>query len=312
MQQQTLRRDFFAKAGAFFAAASVVPMLEPMLEAQTLTSDLDILNFALRLERLEASFYTAGLAKFSANDFAAAQFAQVLTAKQVSNAYTWVQQIGQQEQTHVMQITAAIMAMGAKPVATDCYGFQPYGGDQTTLKTADSFIQVAMTLENTGVMAYDGAISLIQDATLRQTAATIATVEGRHAAYLNELNGTIPFPAAFDTPGTATSIAAATSPFLVPCSIFPPTAVAGPKNQTTSSKTFQLDGTASTGPAGTTIVAYQWATVLGSLASVTNATFPKPTVTFMGGPALYSFSLMVIDSNQNNGVDVVKVLYIGA
>lgn len=302
------RRNFFTHASAFLAAAGVAPMLE----AQTPSSDLDVLNFALRLERLEASFYTLGLAKFAAVDFAAAQFAQSLTAKQVANAYTWVQQIGAHENTHVMQISAAIIAMGGTPAATDCYGFQAFGGDMKTLKTADSFIQVAMTLENTGVMAYDGAIALIQDPALRSTAATIATVEARHAGYLNELNGLIPFPAAFDTAATAATILAAASSFLAPCSIFPPTAVAAPKNQTTSSRMLQLDGTASKGSGGTAIVGYEWQTVLGNNASVANPNSPTPTVTFLGGPGLYTFTLMVTDANNNNSVDVVKVTYTGA
>jgi hypothetical protein len=301
------RRDFFAKASAFFAAAGVAPMLK----AQTPTSDLDILNFALRLERLEASFYTQGLAKFSAADIAASQFAQNFGPKQVANVYTNLQQIQQHETTHVMQISAAIMQMGGTPAATDCYGFQPYGGDLKTFKTADTFIAVAMTLENTGVMAYDGAIALVQSAALRTTAATIATVEARHAAYLNELNGVSPFPAAFDTPGSATSILTAAASFLAPCSMFPPTAVAGPKGQTTSSKTFQLDGSASVTTNGQPIVSYVWETVLGNNAAVANASFPKPTVTFLGGPGIYTFTLMVTDANGNNGVDVVKVNYTG-
>ncbi len=304
------RRDFFAKASAFLAVAGIAPMLE----AQTTTpmSDVDVLNFALRLERLEASFYTVGLSKFAATDFAAAAFAKNLTASQAANAYTYFQAIQGHEQTHVMQITAAIMAMGGTPVAVDCYGFQAFGSDTKTFASADSFVAVAMVLENTGVMAYDGAIQLISAVNLRTTAATIATVEARHAAYLNQLNGVIPFPAAFDTPGTVAGILTAASAFITSCSTFPANAIAGPKNITTASKTFQLDGTASTGAAGSTVATYQWETVLGSIASVTNANSPKPTVTFNGGPGLYAFGLVIVDANGNSGTDVVKVNYTGA
>jgi hypothetical protein len=93
--------------------------------------------------------------------------------------------------------------------------------------------------------------------------------------------------------------------------MFPPTAVAGPKGQTTSSKTFQLDGSASVTTNGQPIVSYVWETVLGNNAAVANASFPKPTVTFLGGPGIYTFTLMVTDANGNNGVDVVKVNYTG-
>ncbi len=298
-----------AQAGALLAAAGLAPNLA---EAQTFTGDVSILNYALRLERLEATFYTLGLSKFNAASFAAANFAQSLTATQVANAYSYFQTIMQHELTHVSQITAAIMAMGGTPVAADCYGFQPYGSDNKTLFSADSFVSVAMLLENTGVMAYDGAISQIQSTTLITTAATIATVEARHAAYLNQLNGVIPFPAAFDTPATATTILSAAASFLAPCSAFPATAVAGPQNTTTSSKTLQLNATASTAAAGLTIVSYLWEVVLGSNASIQNPNSPTPTVTFLGGPGVYSFSLLVTDSAGITGSTTLSVTYTGS
>jgi Ferritin-like domain len=55
-------------------------------------------------------------------------------------------------------------------------------------------------LENTGVSAYDGAIAHISAAKLLTVGATIATVEARHASYLNLLNRDVPFPSAFDEP----------------------------------------------------------------------------------------------------------------
>lgn len=51
-----------------------------------------------------------------------------------------------------------------------------------------SCIAVAKLLEITGVSAYDGSINTISDLGLQQMAA-IATVETRHAAYLNALSG---------------------------------------------------------------------------------------------------------------------------
>lgn len=304
------RRNFFAKAGAFIAAAGVAPSL---LKAQTFTSDVDILNYALRLERLEAAFYTVGLSKFAATDFAASNFAKSLTAAQAANAYTYFQAIQQHEMTHVSTITTAIMSMGGTPAPVDCYGFQPYGSDNKTFASADSFIAVAMVLENTGVMAYDGAISLVQSASLRTTAATIATVEARHAAYINQLNGMIPFPSAFDTPATATTVLTAATSFLAGCSTFPAVAVAGPQNVTTSSKTLQLNSTGSTSAGGTLpIISYIWETVLGANASVQNPNSPTPTVTFLGGPGIYTFSLVVTDAAGNTGSTQLKVIYTGS
>jgi len=312
------RRNFFANAGAVLAGAGIVGKLE----AQTTgNGDIDILNFALRLERLEAAFYQQGLQKFGATDFANAAFAQNFSTKQVSNAYTYFQAIAAHEMTHVMQISAMIQQMGGTLAPADCYVFQPFGGDTATFRTADTFIATAAVLENTGVMAYDGAIAQISAANLRTAAATIATVEARHASYLNLLNGQIPFPSAFDTPATALDILKAASRFLTSCSMFPPTAVAGPKGTgmtsgviaTTSQKVgFPLDATLSTTADGSPVVAYQWETVLGSNATVTNPSTSRPTVNFNGGPNIYAFSLMVTDRFGNNATDVVKINYTGA
>ena len=81
----------------------------------------------------------------------------------------------------------------------------------------DQFIKVAELLETTGVMAYDGAIHLICSPELRTAGATIATVEARHASYLNLLNGDVPFPLAFAAPKTMAEILAAAGGFIVPC-----------------------------------------------------------------------------------------------
>ena len=303
------RRDFFAKAGAALAIGGIAPTL---MEAQTPGNDVAVLNYALRLERLEATFYTVGLAKFAATDFAASNFAKSLTATQVANAYSYFQAIQTHEVSHVAQISAAITAMGGTTVATDCYGFQPGGMDTKTFATADSFIAVAMLLENTGVMAYDGALSTIVSPTVLTTAATIATVEARHASFLNQLNGVIPFPSAYDSPASVATILAAASSFIVSCTSFPDTSVPGPAATTTATKTLQLNAAGSSSPAGLPIVGWEWEVVLGSLnASVMNPNSPTPTVTFLGGPGIYTFTLVVTDAAGNTGVNYLNVTYTG-
>lgn len=303
------RREFFANAAAVLATAGVVSNLE----AQTTGGgDIDILNFALRLERLEAAFYTQGLAKFSATDFANAAFAKGLTAAQVANAYTYFQAIKQQEMTHVAQISGLIQQMGGTLVTQDCYAFSPYGPDLTSFKTTDSFAATAMSLENTGVMAYDGAIALISAENLRTAAATIATVEARHSAYLNQLNGQSPFPTAFDTPATASDILTAASKFIANCGIFPPNAVANPKNATARAQGFQLDASSSTTASGGPVTTYLWQPVLGTNAKLSDPNIAKPTVTFNSGPGLYNFVLLVTDPSGNNSTDTTTINYLGS
>ncbi len=304
------RRDFFANAAAALATAGLVSKLEA--QTGTANPDVTILNFALRLERLEAAFYTQGLAKFAPSDFANSAFAKSLTGTQVGLAYSYFQQIQQHETTHVMQLSATIQMLGGTLVPPDCYGFSAYGTDLTTFKSADSFVAVAMLLENTGVMAYDGAISLISAANIRTAAATIATVEARHAAYLNQLNGVTPFPAAFDTPAAATDVLNAASKFIANCGLFPPTAIANPKNATASAQGFKLDGTASTTANGTAPVSYLWEPVLGTNARFDNPYLPQPAVTFLSGPGVYNFVLQVTDAFGNNSTDTTTINYTGS
>jgi len=82
---------------------------------------------------------------------------------------------------------------------------------------ADDLLSVAAVLENTGVSAYDGAISRIDDADLLTTGARIATVEARHASYLNLLNGDDPFPEAFDPTRTESKVRDEIKDLIVDC-----------------------------------------------------------------------------------------------
>jgi len=158
--------------------------------------DIAILNYALTLEHLEYAFYRDGLTTYNAGDFAGGVYARLT-------------QIRDHEQTHVDALIQTIQGLGGTPVAEGCYDFG--------YTTSAEFLEVAQVLENTGVSAYDGAIADIKSGDLQTTAATIATVEARHAAYLNDLNGDDPFPNAFDTPLTQEEVLAAAGGFIVTC-----------------------------------------------------------------------------------------------
>jgi hypothetical protein len=86
-----------------------------------------------------------------------------------------------------------IRSLGGRPVPEAEYNFR-----RTAFTSVEKFVSVAQFLENTGVKAYDGAIAHIEAAQLLTAGATIATVEARHASYLNLLNRDVPFPMAFD------------------------------------------------------------------------------------------------------------------
>lgn len=65
--------------------------------------------------------------------------------------------------------------------------------------------------------AYDGGVNGISSAEYQQIAATIATVEARHASYLTFATGKNGFPAAEDTVLTAPEAFQAASQFITGC-----------------------------------------------------------------------------------------------
>ena len=160
-------------------------------------TDVDILNYALTLEHLEDQFYQQNLKSLGGyyseetimNSDALSGFGEAIRG----NVYHYLTTVGEHESAHVDTLTTVIQTLGGEPVPAAEYEFG-------TMKQGDptAFLATAMALENTGVSAYAGALDLIVSPDLQEAAATVATVEARHASYLNLLNGASPFPAAFD------------------------------------------------------------------------------------------------------------------
>lgn len=137
------------------------------------TSDLDILNYALTLEYLEAGFYERGLG------------AGLLSGRTLA----LVEPILEHEQAHVQAVSDTIKALGGTPVDKPKLTF-PNG----TFADEKTFLTTASTFELTGVKAYQGQVVNINSADILLAAASIAGVESRHAAILADLTGTTPFP----------------------------------------------------------------------------------------------------------------------
>jgi hypothetical protein len=185
-------------------------------------NDLQLLNYALTLEYLEATFYTQGLARFSPADFQSSNFYQALQTASgvtgtpplsgetgtglVQDIYAFLSIIRNHEQAHVRVLSSTIRSLGGTPISAPRFQF-PYNN-------VDEFIALAATLENTGVAAYNGALPMISSPALITAGATIATVEARHAAYLNRLRGMNPFPDAFDAGKSMAEILQIAGPFL--------------------------------------------------------------------------------------------------
>ncbi|WP_435181622.1 ferritin-like domain-containing protein [Halorussus sp. AFM4] len=170
---------------------------------------VDTLNYALTLERLEATFYSRGLGEFSEDDLVESDLIDDFGEPVQSTLYEQFEAIESHEEAHVDALVSAVEKLGGDPVSEDEVAFT------FDLSSPETFIKTAQTLETTGVSAYDGAIDLLSGSDeLLTAAATIATVEGRHSAYLNGLTGKSPFPDAFDEPLPPEKVLDMIQPFL--------------------------------------------------------------------------------------------------
>ena len=168
------RADFLLRsalaAGALYGASAATPLVGRAL-AQS--GDLDILNFALSLEHLEAAFYT------QARDLPLSAELGELVAE-----------FGQDERQHVDALEGTIRALGGEPVAPASYTF--------AMTDDASFSALAVRLEDTGVAAYNGAAPQIEDKKVLSAAGSIVQVEARHAGAIRFRTGRNPSPRTFD------------------------------------------------------------------------------------------------------------------
>jgi rubrerythrin len=169
-------------------------------------SDVDILNYALVLERLEYEFYRRYLEKYNERQIEGASIFEGFGNKVRSHIYENLVRIRNHEKTHVQTLIKVIESLGGKPVGDSEYDFG--------VKSVAEFVATAQVLEDTGVMAYDGAIAYIHRPGLQTASATIATVEARHASYLRLLNGEVPFPEPFDDPKAPRWVCEMVDPFI--------------------------------------------------------------------------------------------------
>jgi rubrerythrin len=169
-------------------------------------SDVDILNYALVLERLEYEFYRRYLEKYNERQIEGAAIFDGFGNKVRSHIYENLVRIRNHEKTHVQTLIKVIKSLGGKPVGDSEYNFG--------VNSVKEFVATAQVLEDTGVMAYDGAIAYIHRPGLQTAGATIATVEARHASYLRLLNGEVPFPEPFDDPKAPRRVCEMVDPFI--------------------------------------------------------------------------------------------------
>jgi Ferritin-like domain len=135
------------------------------LKPLTFTADdIGILNFALLLEELEATFYVLALRSGKVTD---------------RTEYEYLRAIGRHEATHV---TFLRKVLGSNAMFKSRELNYSSAGFRAVLKDRDTILNTAVMLEDTGVHAYNGAGPSLKDPTYILAAGSIVSVEARHSA----------------------------------------------------------------------------------------------------------------------------------
>jgi hypothetical protein len=124
-------------------------------------TDVDILNYALTLEHLEANFHVQGLRRFGEQDFRSSNLFRGSSNLPRPAVYANFKRIRDHEVEHVKTLKAVIRSLGGTR-APACR----YNRNKTAFTSVEKFIAVAQFLENTEVSAYDGTIAHIEAAQL--------------------------------------------------------------------------------------------------------------------------------------------------
>lgn len=272
------------------------------------TADVTALNNLLAMENLQSAFFTQGLQKFQASDFAGIN----LTCSTTTPTYDLLKAINTQTGQQITSLQNAITTLGGTPVQPCTYNF--------TFTTPQAFLSQAVTFSNISSSAFATNTAGLSSSDVRNNLATIGAVQARQSAFLDVLNSANPFPQAFEPTITQSDLTNRLQPFITSCAGTTPgggtnsvTAVAGPKATTvTISKQLTLDATSSTGPNGAALT-YSWSMAPNSSrsAAIINGNTAMPTVQFDQGYGIYTFQLTVTAAGGSSAQDTISILYVG-
>ena len=207
------RREFFKAAlgaAAVAGAGAAAISFGSAVSAQTAPTDVDVLNFALNLEYLEAQFYLyalngTGLTAADTDGYltsggtltagtvpTAAQAGQKVDFTGETAIGNYAREIAADELAHVRFLRTALGAGRVPAPAIDVSpaAFQkaavaagvPGGSTFNPYSSPDAFLLGAFIFEDVGVTAYKGAAPLLTNKTYLEAAAGILAVEAYHAS----------------------------------------------------------------------------------------------------------------------------------
>ncbi len=154
--------------------------------------DLEILNYALTLELLEAEMYKQIVA----------------SGKLTGDEQLFATDFGAQEAAHVTALTQTIQSLGGTPVAAPArYTFPPFD-------TRDGIVNFLVTVEELGAGAYLGAAPEIKNPDVLTAAVQIHNVEGGHASVWQFQAKKTPVAGPFAMPAKKADVLATVAPLL--------------------------------------------------------------------------------------------------
>jgi ferritin-like protein len=180
--QGETRAGFLRKAA--LGSAGMLAALAAPARAADSVSDVDILNFGLRFERLQATFYT------QADELGTIH--KMPAAKQ-----RWAEVLGAHERAHVRIL---------KKILGDKAGKRPFFDFHGVTETDDRFTRTAVAMEDLTVALLAGVTPRLHDRRLTAALFGLLTTEARHAAWARNIVGTTPVGRSVDEARTLDSV----------------------------------------------------------------------------------------------------------
>lgn len=197
------KRNLFARYAMPAVALTSAPLVLAAASTEAFAAGalpqkvVDVLNFALTLEYLEAAFYKMGNA---ADGLIPDDYRPLFRT------------IGKHETAHVALLKSALGSVAVEAPAVD---FTAGGKYADVFSNFTTFATLSATFEDLGVAAYKGQAGNLAGTPVLTTALQIHSVEARHAGAVRPLVGKASAPSAFDEPLSKAKVLAAAKPFLV-------------------------------------------------------------------------------------------------
>ena len=198
------RRRFLGGAIGAVAVGAALPLSvsgdDHAENADAFEDDIDILNYALTLEYLQANFYDEALSNIGRDEILELEPLDDINVshKRIDEAVDRIidefETIKEHEEAHVAFLEETIESFDEEPIDEPAFSF----GE--AVEDPKAFVEAASTIEDTAVGAYAGAAPFIEDEDVLPPALGVHSVEARHASFVRVLGLESGFPDAVDEP----------------------------------------------------------------------------------------------------------------